>query len=75
MRRTGGLAGGADGGRRPALGVGWAQRQVDLDHLRDDLAGFFDQHRVAHAHVAARDVVEVVQRGARDDGSAKRERG
>ena len=67
-------AGGAVRRRLPALGALGARLEHHLDHLRDDLARLLDQHRVADAHVLAVDHVEVVQRGARDDGAAERDR-
>src|SRR5690606_30513994 len=49
--------------------------EVDVDHGRDDFAGLLDAHEVAHADVLARDLVAVVQRGARDGGAGQLHRG
>ncbi len=51
------------------LGAFWPQSRQDLDDLRDDLAGLFDAHGVADAHVEALDVILIVKRGARDRGA------
>ena len=42
----------------------------DREHLRDDVAGALHHHRVADAHVLARDLVLVVQGGVGDDDAA-----
>ena len=42
----------------------------DLENLRDDVAGALHHHRVADAHVLARDLVLVVQGGVGDDDAA-----
>ena len=44
-----------------------------LQNLRDDVAGALHAHRVADAHVLARDLVLVVQRGVGDDDAADRD--
>ena len=49
-------------------------RRHDLDDLRDHVAGALDDDRVADAHVLARDLVRVVQRGARDHDAADGDR-
>ena len=46
----------------------------DAEDLRDDVAGALHDHRVADAHVLARDLVLVVQRGVGDDDAADRHR-
>ena len=46
----------------------------DADDLRDDVAGALHDHRVADAHVLARDLVLVVQRGVGDDDAADGDR-
>ncbi len=46
----------------------------DFEDLRDDIAGALNAHRVADAHVLARDLVLVVQRRVGDDDAADRHR-
>ena len=46
----------------------------DLDHLRDDVAGALDRHRVADPHVEPLDLVLVVQRRVLHHHAADRDR-
>src|ERR1044071_7054145 len=48
------------------LRVGLAFVLQHVDDFRDDVAAFFDDDRVADAHVLARELVEVVQRRVHD---------
>ena len=47
--------------------------QDDAHDLRDDVAGALDHHRIADAHILARDLVFVVQRGVLHHDAADRD--
>ena len=63
-------AGRAAVGKLVGLGALRALLRHDADDLRDDVAGALHDHGVADAHVLARDLVLVVQRGVGDDDAA-----
>ena len=59
---------------RPRRGLGWPEAEDGRDDLGDDVAPFLENHRVAFAHVFARDVLGVVQRRHGDRGSGEDDR-
>ncbi len=63
-------------GRRhlPRIGARLALAQDRTDHLGNDVAALLDDDQVAVAHVAARDLLGVVERGERDDGARQAHR-
>ena len=63
-----------DRGRANFPGPGRPLRRDDTDHLRDDLAGLFHDHRIANADVFARDLFPVVQRGVLHRGLRQQDR-
>ena len=56
-------AGGAHGGKAESFRALGPLAFNHAENLRDDVAGTLDDHRVADAHVLARDLVLIVQRG------------
>ena len=67
-------AGRADRGKAESLGALRPLLFNDAENLRNDVAGALDDHRVADAHVLARDLVLVVQRGVLHDDAADGDR-
>ena len=51
--------------------VAGAQRHDGPHDIRDHVAGTFDDHRIADAHILALCVLKVVQRGVADDDAAQ----
>ena len=66
-------AGGASLGHIPLDRVGGALVQHRTNDLRDHVAGLVDDDGIAHAHILAADLVEVVQSCAGDGGTGHRD--
>ena len=47
--------------------------EEDARHFRDHVARLLDGHGVAHTHVLAREVLEIVERGASDDRAREKD--